>query len=140
MVRGQRSNLCYCLVRWTWCVSQGKSGAARIPLRGNHLDHLEAIDRVYIAFNRLTTPIFTLHALQFLWSDPRIIRTAADASLLSTAGGLVVLFVAYDLTYCLFHRGLHHRSVYRHIHKHHHRQVEHPVPGVGRKQMNIQAL
>eukprot|EP00873_Tetraselmis_striata_P046444 jgi/Tetstr1/466708/TSEL_011181.t1 len=102
---------------------QGRKAAAAIPVRGKHLDAFSPTDRAFIAFNRLTTPVFTFHALRFLWSSPHILRSQADATLASTAGALAALFVAYDLTYCLFHRGLHHRSVYRHVHKHHHRQM-----------------
>lgn len=102
---------------------QGRKGSPAIPVRGKHLDAFSATDRAFIAFNRLTTPVFTFHALQYLWSSPHVLRAAADATPVSTAAALVALFVAYDSTYCLFHRGLHHRSVYRHVHKHHHRQA-----------------
>lgn len=102
---------------------QGKKSDPRIPVRGKHLDGLEGIDRAFIGFNRLTTPLFTLHALQYLWNSPYILRSASEATLLSTVAAVAALFAAYDSTYCLFHRGLHHRSVYRHIHKHHHRQM-----------------
>merc|ERR1719198_1059184 len=36
---------------------------------------------------------------------------------------LPALYVVYDLPYTVFHRVLHHRSVYRFVHKHHHRQI-----------------
>jgi hypothetical protein len=40
----------------------------------------------------------------------------------NTAGAFLALYVVYDLFYTLFHRFLHHRSVYWLVHKHHHRQ------------------
>mmetsp|Transcript_2012 Transcript_2012/g.5935 ORF Transcript_2012/g.5935 Transcript_2012/m.5935 type:complete len:250 (-) Transcript_2012:241-990(-) len=102
---------------------QNKKNSAPIPVRGKHLDQFASMDYIYMLFNRLTTPIFTLHALQYLWHSPDILRQAEDATLTSTVLAMVSLFVAYDSTYCLFHRSLHHRSIYRHIHKHHHRQM-----------------
>lgn len=35
---------------------------------------------------------------------------------------LPLLYVVYDLFYTVGHRALHHRSVYKYVHKHHHRQ------------------
>eukprot|EP00193_Tetraselmis_chui_P017876 CAMPEP_0177774170 /NCGR_PEP_ID=MMETSP0491_2-20121128/13332_1 /TAXON_ID=63592 /ORGANISM="Tetraselmis chuii, Strain PLY429" /LENGTH=293 /DNA_ID=CAMNT_0019292467 /DNA_START=164 /DNA_END=1045 /DNA_ORIENTATION=+ len=102
---------------------QGRKGSPGIAVRGKHLDAFGATDYAFMAFNRLTTPLFTFHALQYLWLSPHILRSARDATALSTAAALLALFVVYDLTYCLFHRALHHRSVYRHVHKHHHRQM-----------------
>lgn len=43
-------------------------------------------------------------------------------TVMNTAVAFVALYVVYDLFYTLFHRFLHHRSVYWLVHKHHHRQ------------------
>jgi sterol desaturase/sphingolipid hydroxylase (fatty acid hydroxylase superfamily) len=45
------------------------------------------------------------------------------AGVVETVCLLPLLYIAYDLFYSLFHRALHNRSVYRWVHKHHHRQM-----------------
>lgn len=101
------------------------SGAPMIRSRGKHLDELEPLDRIFVAFNRCTTAIFTYHVIQFLWYAPWGGRVSWDISaldILNGPGAFVALYVVYDLFYTVFHRILHLRGIYRYIHKHHHRQ------------------
>lgn len=100
--------------------------AKSIPIRGKHLDELEGLDMAFITFNKLCTSIFTYHLLRFVWysgSPGEVLWSVEDFSFVQAALGLVCLFVVYDFFYTLFHMALHHRSVYKYIHKHHHRQV-----------------
>ena len=41
----------------------------------------------------------------------------------NTCIALPAFFIVYDFFYAPFHRALHHSSVYKFVHKHHHRQV-----------------
>lgn len=40
----------------------------------------------------------------------------------STICAFILLYIVYDFFYTIGHRALHHRSVYKYVHKHHHRQ------------------
>eukprot|EP00611_Tribonema_gayanum_P020914 TRINITY_DN390_c0_g1_i1.p1 TRINITY_DN390_c0_g1~~TRINITY_DN390_c0_g1_i1.p1 ORF type:complete len:288 (-),score=86.08 TRINITY_DN390_c0_g1_i1:694-1557(-) len=101
------------------------SGAKLIPHRGKHLDRLEATDVAFIAFNKLCTTLFTYQWLRVMWEQPlgmRMVWALRDADAANTVGATLALYVVFDLFYTLFHRALHHRSVYKLVHKHHHRQ------------------
>lgn len=101
------------------------SRTASIRPRGKHLDEFEPLDRMFVAFNRCCTAVFTYHAIQYLWYGPWGGRVGWDISELGLSNGLgafVALYVVYDLFYTVFHRVLHLRGLYKHVHKHHHRQ------------------
>eukprot|EP01134_Creolimax_fragrantissima_P002242 CFRG2242T1 len=93
-----------------------------IAHRGKHLDTLEMLDIAYIAFNRCTAPLFVYHLLRFCWYNNDIVWEWEDMTMLNTVLAFVSIFVTYDFFYAIGHRALHHRSVYKYIHKHHHRQ------------------
>lgn len=99
------------------------SAWGRIVKRGKHLDELEAVDRCFINFNRLTTCVFTFHLLQLVASAPHVERRLSEATLANTLGAVAALFVVYDMFYYCLHCFLHVRGIYRHVHKHHHRQM-----------------
>ena len=106
-------------------VGELSSGGQRIAARGAHLDKLSTLDVAFIAFNRLTAPVFSFHLLQYgvAQADALVSWSTSPLSVLvDTLFVLPMLFIVYDLTYTLFHRALHHGSVYRFVHKHHHRQ------------------
>ncbi|CAN0411986.1 unnamed protein product, partial [Ectocarpus sp. 8 AP-2014] len=101
------------------------SKAATIRPRGKHLDEFTPLDRLFVAFNRCSTAVFTYHAVQYLWYAPwggRVAWSVSELGLASGLGALVAQYVVYDLFYTVFHRVLHLRGLYKHIHKHHHRQ------------------
>ncbi|CAM9944798.1 unnamed protein product [Discosporangium mesarthrocarpum] len=101
------------------------SGAKSILVRGRHLDTLEPLDVTFISFNRLTTALFTYHCITYAWNAPdgaRLGWTLSELNLWSGLGACLAMFVVYDLFYTVFHRVLHLRSLYKYVHKHHHRQ------------------
>ena len=92
-------------------------------LKGAHLDAFGYYDKLYIAINKAMTCVFIYHLAMVMWHHPRIGRSAASLSVANTLVALPCLYIVYDLPYTLFHRVLHHRSVYKYVHKHHHRQI-----------------
>jgi sterol desaturase/sphingolipid hydroxylase (fatty acid hydroxylase superfamily) len=94
-----------------------------IKIRGKHLDVLEPIDQVYISINKLLTALFTYQAINYVWFEPLIKWHFSELTLSNSVQALVLLYLVYDFNYTLFHRALHHKSIYAFIHKHHHRQM-----------------
>lgn len=104
-------------------------GFKHIPVRGKPLETLSAKDIAFIVFNKLTTPLLSYHLIQFMcYNTDHVKWNFEDLTLWNTLGSLVAFHVVYDFFYCLFHRALHLRSIYKYIHKHHHRQMA-PVRG-----------
>lgn len=93
-----------------------------IPGRGKHLDELETIDILFIWFNRLCTPVFTFHVIQFCWFSPNVAWKGSELSIVNIVISLICMFIMYDLPYTVYHKILHIRGLYKYIHKHHHRQ------------------
>ncbi|CAM9340719.1 unnamed protein product, partial [Choristocarpus tenellus] len=101
------------------------SGVKSITMRGKHLDTLEPLDVAFIYFNRLTTSLFTYHGIKYLWNAPwgaRLGWSLSELDLWNGVFAVLALFVVYDFFYTVFHRVLHLRSIYKYVHKHHHRQ------------------
>uniref|UniRef100_A0A6B2LFY8 Fatty acid hydroxylase domain-containing protein n=1 Tax=Arcella intermedia TaxID=1963864 RepID=A0A6B2LFY8_9EUKA len=96
----------------------------KIPIRGPHLDKLGLVDYSFVVFNKITTPLFLYHLTQFCYLSSRITWSIPDLPSFLWRFFLAVpaLFIIYDFFYCFFHRFLHHPSVYRFVHKHHHQQ------------------
>jgi sterol desaturase/sphingolipid hydroxylase (fatty acid hydroxylase superfamily) len=86
------------------------------------LTELSSIDHAYITVNKLTTALFTYHVIRYAWHSDTVEWDLRALSPLNSAVALVALYVMYDMGYYWFHRSLHHQSVYRFVHKHHHRQ------------------
>lgn len=99
---------------------RGKSKS--IPVRGKHLDEFETIDTVYIWINKFLTALFVYHAWRFCWTSPSVSWSLDDLSIKNGPVAYVLFHIVYDFFYTIFHRFLHNRSLYRFIHKHHHRQ------------------
>jgi len=91
------------------------------------LEEFELIDRTYITINKLVTCIFTYQVIHYTWYETDIVQwsfpntTSLINQLAQILLTLVCFYVIYDFGYTLFHWGLHHGSIYRFVHKHHHR-------------------
>ena len=94
----------------------------QIPIKGKHLDKFTDIDNRYILINKILTCIFVNHTQYIVHRVPCIIWSIEKITISNTLFSLIAFYIFYDLIYTLFHRALHHRSVYALIHKHHHRQ------------------
>jgi sterol desaturase/sphingolipid hydroxylase (fatty acid hydroxylase superfamily) len=103
----------------------GKHPLQPIPVRGKPLEHFELLDYIFIWFNKGVTVLFTMQTLDFCLANAgkRVLWELGQLGLLNSVGVLVAFFVVYDFFYNLFHRGLHHPSIYGLVHKHHHRQM-----------------
>lgn len=96
------------------------ANVGRIPGKGKHYDNLSQLDWAFIHFNWLSTPMFMFHLYRRVWTScPWALQ---DMTLFNTLAALPLLFITYDLIYCLFHRALHIRGLYGLVHKHHHKQ------------------
>lgn len=99
-----------------------------IRVRGKHLDQFETLDVAFVVFNKCTTPLFSYHLVRAAWHGQFVAWHAPTQLslvphwLLQWLVVVPLCYVVYDFFYTLFHRSLHHRALYRFIHKHHHRQ------------------
>lgn len=121
-----------------------------IPVRGKHLDHFTIKDYTFITINKCMTGLFVYCYFGYLWSVRKLqqqqeeeeensegqhhhyndheegggqgIFLTADLSITNTLLPLPLLFLIYDFFYTLLHWGLHMKSVYAYVHKHHHFQ------------------
>ena len=84
----------------------------------------EALDWIYIWTNKLGTGVFNYHVFQYCWhsAGKGVYWKLEEMTFFNTVLAVPLFFLAYDSVYSLFHRALHHRSIYGLIHKHHHKQ------------------
>jgi lathosterol oxidase len=77
----------------------------------------------------LTVVIFlSMMALTWLMSNPAIdVRMHHDAPLTTTIAQFLLYFFTFDLYYYAFHRLLHTKFLYRHVHSYHHKSTR-PTP------------
>eukprot|EP01126_Amoeba_proteus_P003719 TRINITY_DN11242_c0_g1_i3.p1 TRINITY_DN11242_c0_g1~~TRINITY_DN11242_c0_g1_i3.p1 ORF type:complete len:147 (-),score=3.11 TRINITY_DN11242_c0_g1_i3:380-820(-) len=95
----------------------------QIPITGKYLDVLGPTDIAYLLFNKLTTPLFILHVLQFCSNSEQILFTFdVPFILFNFVTTVPILFLVYDFFYVPFHYALHTKVLYPYIHKHHHLQ------------------
>jgi sterol desaturase/sphingolipid hydroxylase (fatty acid hydroxylase superfamily) len=95
----------------------------RISAGGKPLETLSAKDKLFIGFNKCTTPIFTYHVLLVAWQSKHVEWDFKNITIFNTVLSMAAFYIIYDFFYTLFHRALHLRSIYWIIHKHHHRQI-----------------
>jgi sterol desaturase/sphingolipid hydroxylase (fatty acid hydroxylase superfamily) len=95
----------------------------KIPIKGKHLDALELQDYTMITINKLITGMFVYHCVRFVMLSDRVAWGLDTMTVWNTVVALPCLYLLYDLVYYWFHRMLHLRSLYRFVHKHHHRQM-----------------
>jgi sterol desaturase/sphingolipid hydroxylase (fatty acid hydroxylase superfamily) len=118
-----------------------------IPVRGKHLDNFTIKDYTFIMINKCMTGLFVYCYFGYLWSVRKLEEDNSDTGAAATHhhnccnknnnGGqgiftnltfqntllpLPLLFLTYDFFYTLLHWGLHMKSIYAYIHKHHHYQ------------------
>jgi len=89
----------------------------------HHLDALEATDRAFIGCNKALTVVFVYHLVSLVLTADHIAWSPRDLTVANTFGALAAFFGVYDLFYASFHCLLHLPSLYRFVHKHHHRQI-----------------
>jgi len=96
----------------------------RIPPGGPLVMERGLKDWIYIFTNKLGTGLFNYHTFQYCWhyAGKGVYWNLNEMTFMNTVVALPLLFLAYDLPYSLFHRFLHHASVYGYVHKHHHKQ------------------
>ena len=111
----------------------------------------DTTSRLYVLINRWQSVPFIFAFIYYVWNSPRVLWAPAELTLLNTVVAFFVYFILYDLMYYIFHRALHHDSIYRFIHKHHHQQFTpsrgyidgintHPLEYLGGSYMHIAAV
>eukprot|EP00557_Chaetoceros_sp_GSL56_P001595 CAMPEP_0176501420 /NCGR_PEP_ID=MMETSP0200_2-20121128/14151_1 /TAXON_ID=947934 /ORGANISM="Chaetoceros sp., Strain GSL56" /LENGTH=322 /DNA_ID=CAMNT_0017900305 /DNA_START=40 /DNA_END=1005 /DNA_ORIENTATION=- len=93
-----------------------------IPVRGKHLDDLEAIDMLYITLNKIATVPFVYCLVKYMYNEPNAVWALDSLTLQNTLLTIPPFFIIYDFFYTILHWALHIQAVYGYIHKHHHRQ------------------
>lgn len=122
-----------------------------IEVKGKHLDEFEFMDRLYVAMNKCATMFFVYHLAQFCWYHDGVEWDLDKITGYNTLLSLVGLYLVYDLFYHPFHCFLHVRSLYKFVHKHHHRQKApsrgnldainvHPFEFIGGEYLHILAV
>lgn len=94
----------------------------KIKENGKHLDVLEPVDIMCIAFNKLASTVFVYHVIRVTWFLPTVEWKLENMGVTNTLVALPTFYVVYDFFYTIFHWALHHRAIYAYVHKHHHRQ------------------
>lgn len=92
-----------------------------IEVRGKHLDELSSTDKFYILINKFATTLFVYHFLRYTSDAKNIKWRLEEATFANTVVAMIAFYAFYDFFYMWFHWLLHNRSLYRFIHKHHHR-------------------
>lgn len=98
-------------------------------------------DVAYLILNSVIEFIFAQQVGHLLMESPLIIRDVRSLGILNSVVAVWMLLVADDMLYAPLHRFMHHQSVYKWVHKHHHRNTfpargyidaanEHPVEQV----------
>jgi len=99
---------------------------------------INTLDITYLVANSLIEFIFAQQISHLLWHAPFIVRDVGGIGLLNSVIAFWLLLVVDDSMYAPLHRFMHLPSVYRFVHKHHHRNTfpargyidaanEHPV-------------
>jgi hypothetical protein len=81
---------------------------------------LDLKSKIIIFFNRWQSVPYILTFYYYVWNCEQIQWKISTLGLSNTIPAFFSYFVLYDLMYYAFHRTLHHESIYRFIHKHHH--------------------
>merc|ERR1719171_1618910 len=99
---------------------------------------INLLDVVYLVINSVIEFIFAQQIAHLLWHAPFIVRAPGGLGVLNSVAAFWLLLVVDDSMYAPLHRFMHLPSVYRYVHKHHHRNTfpargyidaanEHPV-------------
>eukprot|EP00730_Choanoeca_flexa_P005086 TRINITY_DN11869_c4_g5_i1.p1 TRINITY_DN11869_c4_g5~~TRINITY_DN11869_c4_g5_i1.p1 ORF type:complete len:284 (+),score=42.78 TRINITY_DN11869_c4_g5_i1:110-853(+) len=110
-----------------WLVLQLEPFFNTLEARGKPLDTLTNLDWAFVAFNKLSTSVFTYHLLRYCAVSGKVDWDLSHLDV-TVMGQVAALFVVYDFFYTLFHMFLHQRGIYKWVHKHHHRQMV-PIRG-----------
>ena len=109
----------------------------------------QGLDVAFLALNSVVEFVFAQHLARRFGGGP--LTTWRTLTALNGPFALWALFVADDLLYAPFHRLLHLKVAYRHVHRHHHKTTtpsrgyldaanEHPVEMVGALALHWVAL
>jgi len=96
----------------------------RLPVNEKlHLDSFSTRDKLYIAFNKVSSIVFAYHIFLVATLTPTVRWRVTEATFINSVLVLAPMYLLYDFVYTIFHKLLHLRCVYRYVHKHHHRQM-----------------
>lgn len=105
------------------------------------LEKFSSKDYSFLAFNQVVEAVMLQYFAQFALDNSKVMRAPDQLSFGNTIIAIYLVFLIDDFIYYWAHRAMHLPSLYRYIHKHHHRQAlphrgyfdaanEHPVEQV----------
>jgi len=126
-----------CSTPFTWTSKRSLSWSAQrvcgllgIPLLPSRVPQpirkdrpLDGISYFFLGCNQIVDLTFTQNLAHLLWTTPDIVWGWQHVTLSNTVVAFAALFLIDDFFYYWAHRWMHHPLFYKHVHKHHHRQV-----------------
>lgn len=111
---------------------------SRVGPKPVYQHQINAMDVTYLLINSTIEYVFAQQIGHLLWHAPFIVRAPELLGLLNGPLAFWLLLVVDDMLYAPLHRFMHLQSIYKYVHKHHHRNTypargyidaanEHPV-------------
>ena len=96
---------------------------SRVGPKPVYQHQINAMDVTYLLINSTIEYVFAQQIGHLLWHAPFIVRAPELLGLLNGPLAFWLLLVVDDMLYAPLHRFMHLQSIYKYVHKHHHRNT-----------------